>query len=182
MNILGEVLGAGGGQTLQQLARQFGLDEQAARNAVTSLLPSVSQGLKQQMSSSQGLESLFGALTRGDHTRYIERPETLSDPASAADGNGILGHIFGSKEVSRDVAAKAASSSGVDLGILKQMLPLVAGMAMGAMSKQTAQAGLQGNLNAGDAQDGLGGLAQFLDMDGDGSVADDLLGFARKLF
>ncbi len=181
MNILGEILGAQDGRVLQQVASQFGLGENEARGAVTSLLPAISQGMKRNMASQGGLESLLSALNRGNHSQYLEQPEVLSDERVRDDGNGILGHIFGSKEVSRQVAQQASSASGLDAGMLKQMLPIVAGLAMGAMGKQSAAAGLRGGQGTTDASN-LGGLSSFLDMDGDGSVADDLLNFARKLF
>jgi len=40
------------------------------------------------------------------------------------DGNGILGHIFGSKDVSREVAARASAQSGVGADVLKKLLPI----------------------------------------------------------
>jgi hypothetical protein len=42
-------------------------------------------------------------------------------------GNQILGHIFGSKDKSREVASQASEQSGVDSSILKKLLPIVAG-------------------------------------------------------
>jgi hypothetical protein len=57
------------------------------------------------------------------------------------------------------------------------MLPLLASVAMGAMAKQ----GLGGA--AGREQSSAAGmLTSFLDADKDGSVMDDLLGMAGKLF
>ena len=109
--------------------------------------------------------------------QYVENPATLADPATTADGNGILGHIFGSKDVSRQVAQRAAAQTGVDASILKQMLPVIAAMAMGAMAKQTRSAA------PGAAGGGLASmLGPMLDQNRDGSVADDLLGLAGKLF
>jgi hypothetical protein len=51
--------------------------------------------------------------------------------ADRADGNGILGHILGSKDVSRQVAAQASARTGIGADVLKKMLPLVATLAMG---------------------------------------------------
>ena len=56
-----------------------------------------------------------------------------------ADGNGILGHIFGSKDVSRQVAARAAQSSGVAPDILAKMLPLVAATGHGQHVRRRAE-------------------------------------------
>jgi hypothetical protein len=54
------------------------------------------------------------------------------------------------------------------------MLPILATVVMGALSKQTSA-------GSGGGQ-GIDALTSFIDLDGDGSVADDLLDFARKLF
>ena len=64
--------------------------------------------------------------------------------------------------------------------MLKKMLPVVAAMAMGALSKQRSGGNVQ-TLNNAPAQEGLMGmLGQFLDADKDGSVVDDVLGMASK--
>jgi hypothetical protein len=59
------------------------------------------------------------------------------------EGNGILGHLFGSKEVSRAVAAQAAQATGIGQEILKQMLPVIASTMMGGLYKQST-----GQMNA----------------------------------
>ena len=155
-----------------EIAGQFGLSEDQAGGALGKLLPALSKGLKNNMGSPSGLDSLMGALATGKHRQYMDNPSKLAEPDTVNDGNSILGHILGSKAVSRRVASEAASQTGLDTGILKKMLPLVATLAMGSMSKQT------GSQAAGPA--GGAGLAGFLDFDGDGSIADDVLGLAKK--
>ncbi len=194
MNILNQILGAGNGQVLDRLGGQVGLDRQQTQSALGSLLPALTGGIKRNMSNEEELGSLLSALGRGNHQRYIDEPERLGDQASIDDGNGILGHILGGKEQSRQVAAQAAQSTGLDIGALKKMLPMIAGLAMGSVSKQASSSGIlnqmQGGGGIGDvlsklSSNGgsqLGGLASFLDFDGDGSVADDVLGLAKKLF
>jgi hypothetical protein len=179
MNMLAEILGANNGAVVRQLAGQFGLGENDARNAIGSLLPALAQGLKRNTGSQSGLESLFNALAQGQHAQYVDQPDVLSRQDAELDGNGILGHILGSKEVSRKVAGQAAASTGLDVATLKKMLPLLASVAMGVMSKQgAANRGLsQRETSAMGA-----GLSSLLDMDGDGSIADDILNFAKKLF
>jgi hypothetical protein len=67
--------------------------------------------------------------------------------------------------------------------LLKKMLPLVATMAMGALAKNTAQKGIQSSSAAAiPGGDLMGMLGPMLDADGDGSIADDLLGLAGKFF
>lgn len=53
-------------------------------------------------------------------------------------GNDILGQLFGSRDVSRAVAAQAAQATGIGQEILKQMLPAMASMLSGRMQNQMA--------------------------------------------
>ena len=142
-----DMLNGGAGQgAVNQIGQQFGLDAASTQAAMKALLPALSGGLKRNVSQPGGLESLLAALNNGNHDRYLDQPDQLGRPESIADGNAILGHLLGSKETSRAVAARAAQRSGVSDSILKQMLPVIATMAMGALSKQTKEPSLQQSL------------------------------------
>ncbi len=181
MDLLNMLLSAGGGNAVRQLAQNFGLDENQTSSAIANLLPALGQGLSRNAASPGGLESLLGALSSGGHERYFDSPETLGSQDTVQDGNGILGHILGSKDVSRQVARNAAAQTGIGEDVLKKMLPVIAAMTMGALSKQGSSAALAPGSSA--APDGLMGmLGQFLDSNRDGSVIDDVLGMASKLF
>ncbi len=156
MNMMDMILSAAGGQAPQQIGNQFGLNPQQSQSAIAALLPAISSGLKNNAGSPQGLAGLLGALQNGGHDQYLENPTNLGQPAAVAEGNGILGHLFGSKDVSRAVAGRAAEQSGVSADILKKMLPMVAMMAMGSLGKQTNGAGM---FNAGGGMKGM--LAQM---------------------
>ena len=176
MNLLDSLLNAGDGSAVRQLGTQFGLGPEQTQSALSALLPALMAGFQNNASRDGGLDQLAAALAGGSHQQYLDNPAMLGDPSAAADGNGILGHVLGSKDVSRDVAQRAAGQTGIDPGILKQMLPVVAALAMGAMSQQSRTA-------AGPSGGDLASmLAPMLDQNRDGSVADDLLGIAGKLF
>ena len=170
MNIL-EVIGAAqGGGAVQQLANQFGLKPEQAQSAVGALMPALAAGLQRNMASESGLSSLVNALGQGGHETYVENPSTLANPETVADGNAILGHVLGSKDASREVATQASQRTGIDPSILKRMLPLVAALAMGGLSRQSKTTG-------GPTAGGLGSmLGPLLDRDRDGSMMDDVAG------
>lgn len=179
MDLLQTILNAQGGGTIQQLSRTFGLGRDQTVSAVQALLPALAAGLKRNTSQEGGLDSLLAALSGGHHQKYLDDPSTLVMEETTLDGNGILGHLFGSKEVSRQVAAKASSRTGIGADILKKMLPLVASLAMGALSKQSAPSGFRTEEAAG--QGGiLGMVGSFLDSNQDGSIADDVMGMLGK--
>jgi hypothetical protein len=143
------------------------------------------RGVQRNTADDNGLAGLRRALETGGHDRYIDNPELLASRKTRKDGNNILGHIFGSKDVSRNVAAVAAKDTGIDASLIKKALPLLATLAMGAMSKKT-QAGRDLGSSAsagglGPLGDLLGGLAGGASKS-DGVGLDDILGMARKFF
>jgi hypothetical protein len=179
MNILETILAAQNGGAVRQMGRQLGLGDDQAASVLSALVPALASGFQRNAQSSGGLESLVGALLRGQHAQYLDNPAALGQ--ATADGNGILGHILGSKDVSRQVAARAAAQTGLDVGLLKQALPLVAAMMMGAMARQQ-RGGATPSASAADAGGGLlSMLTPMLDQNRDGSIVDDVLGMLGKL-
>lgn len=176
MNILETVVGARNGAAVNQLAAQFGLRPDQATAAIGALMPALAGGLQKNMSSEAGLSSLVAAISGGGHEEYLENPRKLEDPATTADGNAILGHVLGSKDVSRQVASGAAQKTGIDASVLKKMLPVVAAMAMAGLSKQSKTGGIStGDPKAAGA--GIGAmLGPLLDRNKDGSMVDDVTG------
>jgi hypothetical protein len=188
MNILEAIMQAQNGGAVDQLGRQFGLDSQQTESALGALLPSLAGALSRNASGPGGLDSLLGALADGQHARYLDDPSTLADPTTTEDGNGILGHVFGSKQVSREVAARAAQQTGIGADLLKQMLPVIAAMMMGGLAKRSSAGAGFGAAPAGGsgpsaaAAGGGGGLLDMLtpmlDRNRDGSALDDILKMA----
>ena len=175
MGLLNSILASQGGNIVGQISSKFGLDPDLAESAVRSLIPAISQGIQNNTSDQAGLESLVNALANGNHQNYLDNPDSISDEATTADGNSILGHILGSKDVSRNVANEAAEETGVNSSTLKKMLPILASVAMGVMSKESST--LSGNkLDIG------GLLSSFIKSDNDDSASQGLIGMAKKLF
>lgn len=173
MDLMDLLKAAGGDSSIGTLSQRLNLDSSQTRSMLEAVAPAFKRSLQKEASSPDKLASLAKALERGDHHKYVERPETLADDAAVMDGNAILGHLFGSKDVSRNVAANAAERSGIDPSLIKKALPLVAGLAMGALSKNS-----EGGKSAFSMlPDLLGGGG-----DDDGFGVDDVLSLARKFF
>jgi hypothetical protein len=128
---------ADNGKGLDLLARQFNLSRQQAELAVEALLPAFSQGLKRNASDPYGVASFMNQLASGNHAKYFEDASRAFSPDGVASGNDVLGQLFGSKDLSRAVAAQAAQATGLGQEMLKQMLPVIAAMLMGGMFKQS---------------------------------------------
>ena len=184
MDLLDLLKSAGGNDSIGEIAGAVGLGSNDTSKLVSSLAPALMRGIQKNTASDNGLAGLQRALETGGHQRYIDEPSALKDDSARLDGNKILGHIFGSKDVSRNVAAHAAQDTGIDAGLIKKALPLVAGLVMGAMSKKSSAGRELGSSRSG------GGLGPLSDLIGaatgggrdDGVGLDDILGMAKKFF
>ena len=182
MNILDSIMNAGNGAALRQIGSQVGLDESQTATALSALVPALSAGLQQNLQSADGLSGLIGALSGGNHQRYVDNPAVLGEAGTVADGNGILGHILGSKDVSRRVAAETGAQTGLGPDVMKRMLPLVATLVMGAMSRQASARGASSLATAGSRGGLLEMLGGALDSNKDGSALDDITGMLGRTF
>jgi hypothetical protein len=186
---------------LQSMARELGISETQAAAGAAALVPAILGGFKKQAQAQpaglEGLGGLLGQMGGGGLLDDVLAPE----PTNVSRGNDVLGQIFGSKDVSRTVAQSAATQSGLDPGLLKKMLPILAMLVAGYMAKQRGGGGatpsspagglggLLGGLlggqtaGAGSAPPtaGSGGFASILDMNGDGNSLDDILRMAGKI-
>ncbi len=177
MNILDAILNHQDGAAVQQLAQQFGLDDAQATSALSALIPQLAAGVQTNIQQPGGLDSLLGALTGGSHDQVMNDPSMLAQSSSVDVGNGILGQILGSRDVSRQVASNAASQTGLSPDLMKQMLPLVATLVMGALSRQASAAGTSANVQSSGL---MGSLESVLDQNRDGSMVDDVVGMMGK--
>lgn len=176
MNMMDMIMQSAGGNAVQTAGSQYGLSPKQSQDAVSALLPAISSAMKRNTGSPQGLAGLLGALQSGQHDRYLDDPNLLPQNAQT-DGNAILGHLFGSKEVSRTVAGRASQQTGISSDILKKMLPMVAMMVMGGLSKQTrGNQGIQGLMMDAAMNQLMGGGMQGAPAKGIGGILGGLLG------
>ena len=173
---------------LQSVARELGVSDNQVASGADALLPAILGGFKKQVQSQDsglgGLGGLLGRLGGGGLLDQVLGPQ----PTDIDQGNNVLGQIFGSKEVSRTVAQDAATKTGLDNGLLKKMLPMLAMLVAGYMAKrgggETGSVPTGGGLGdlLGGGSDGVRapGLGSLLDMNGDGNALDDILRMAGK--
>lgn len=159
------MMNAQNGNAMRMMAQQFELSQAQVEQAVAALMPAFSTGLKRNVSSPADMSDFLAALAGGGHAQYFENMQKAFAPQGVEEGNGILGHLFGSKEVSRQVAKQAEAATGIGQEILKQMLPVIASMMMGGLFKQStgqmqarpASANPLGDLMSEMMRQGMGG-------------------------
>ncbi|MES2493013.1 MAG: DUF937 domain-containing protein [Pseudomonadota bacterium] len=134
---LNDLLPAGG---IDALASQLGVPREQAERGAQALLPAVLGGMGDR---SDRLDSDVNGLGGPALADNVVGPE----PTEVDRGNQLLGGIFGSKDVSRQVASHGAQNSGLDPSLLKKMLPILAMLVAGHLAKRS-----------GGQQGGLGGM------------------------
>ena len=139
MNLIETMLSAGNGGIAQQLGSQFGLDTSKLSSVVGAVGPLLAHGLKEKLSSDPTGGGLLDMLKGGSLTKYADDPSALSSPEAAQQGQSILGGIFGSGGGAlSSIISAVTEKTGVSSGLIQSMLPVLASLVMGFLSKQTA--------------------------------------------
>jgi hypothetical protein len=177
-----------GDDGLASLTRALGSNPQATKAATATAIPLLFSALAKNASTTDGAAALAGALDRDHDGGALGDLASAFSQDSHAEGEGILKHVLGGRRA--DAESGIAAASGLDPNQTAAMLAKLAPLVMGALGKAKRANNLDSNgvtdllrAESGDVQKKLGGLAGLLDRDGDGSIADDLLGgIAGSLF
>jgi hypothetical protein len=184
--LLGQVLGGG---NLSAISQTIGADENTTSTAIQAALPMLLGGLAHNAQSEQGASSLAGALDRDHDGSVLDDIAgfVMSGGAQQSNGAGILGHIFGGNQTA--VAQGVSQASGLDMGTVAKLLPLLAPIVMGYLGRQKQQQGMDAGTLAGmlgqqqqqmqeQQSPMMGMLSSILDSNRDGSMMDDALRLA----
>ncbi|MEM7533002.1 MAG: DUF937 domain-containing protein [Chloroflexota bacterium] len=165
------------GDVTAQIAEKLGTDSASTETAINAALPMMMGALGRNASGGgEGLSSLTGLLDAdGDGSIMDDLMGAVSDDNTASSGLGMLGQMLGNSQGA--VEQGVEKTSGLSSDMTSQLLGMLAPMVIGSLSKTRNEEGmdddgLMGLLGGlqGEADSQLGGLSQFLDADGDGSV------------
>ncbi len=178
-------------QAIQKMGRQLGADPESTSKAVNLALPMLVGALANNTTSSNGAQSLAGALDR-DHDGSIldDVAGFLGGGQSGGLGAGILKHVLGGRRQGTENAIGKAS--GLNTSQAGQLLAMLAPLVMGALAKKRQSSQLDAGGLAGmlanerrqveRAQPKAGSLLeQVIDRDGDGDIADDIAEIGASL-
>lgn len=133
---------------IDEIASKLGVDPDTARRAVQEGGATILSGLQHNAQTPDGSAAIEQALSR--HSGMGDSVDV--NAVDTADGQKILGHIFGSQEP--EVAQKltdAPQTAGIDFG---KLLPMLAPIVMGLLAKN--QGGQQSAAPSGDSSGGIG--------------------------
>ncbi len=124
------------GEALDQISHEFGLTPEQTKAAVSALLPAISMGLKRSTTTPEGLGELLGLMgQQPDLYAMYEDPGAAFSREGRSAGNAVLSNMFGSPDASRAIAVQAQQLSGVTSGILKKLLPVLAGILISGLMR-----------------------------------------------
>jgi hypothetical protein len=134
---------------LTQLASQLGVDEATAEAATRQAIPALLGGLQANAQDPAGAASLAGAL--GNHSSALVDGGVNLDEVDTADGEKIVGNIFGSN--STQVAQTLGNNLGQQSGLIQKLLPILAPIVLSYLTRR-----LTGGGSGGGAGDLLGSI------------------------
>ena len=171
------------GFAARAIAQRLGISEAAAQRAVQIAVPLILAALARNAARPEGAEQLHQAVTNDHDGSIFDNLSGYLGNPQAANGAGILGHVFGQQQGA--IQNTVAQAAGLDPNTAGSLLEMVAPLVMGAVG-QTQR---QNDLDPGGLSDFLGtqqqqteaaapGLAgalnSMLDSNHDGSVTDDV--------
>ncbi len=171
------------GYAARAIAQRLGISETTAQRAVQVAVPLIVAALARNVARPEGAEQLHQAVTNDHDGSIFDNLSGYLGNPQAANGAGILGHVFGEQQGT--IQNSVAQATGLDPNAAGSILEMVAPLVMGAVG-QTQR---QNDLDPGGLSDFLGtqqqqteaaapGLAgalnSMLDSNNDGSVTDDV--------
>ena len=132
INLLDLVRQAQGGVATDLFARQFGLAPDQVRGAMEALMPAFAMGIERNAAANP---AGFAEFLRAGHpmAAFFQTPAQAFTPQGQAQGNALLGPLFGSPQVGEAVVRQAAAMTGVAGPVLRQMLPILAGLVVAGL-------------------------------------------------
>ena len=164
-------------EMLGQLSQHIGAEPEQTASATQGIFATILGGLANNATSEGGLSGIAAALDKDHDGSILDDLMGMAggmmsgQTTGATNGVGILGHILGDRQ---EVAAEQISqSSGLNVGQIMKLMPILAPIVMGVLGRAKSQ----GNLGLGDLAGVLMGGAQQAQQDsGLGGLLSTVLG------
>jgi hypothetical protein len=164
-NFIAELMENVGPEVSQHLASTLGISKNAAAEMIPQVAPLIMGGLKKQMETRGGADRANHILDKYGNASALDNiGETLSFQSRSENPDPRLGGLLGESGV--DAANSLGDRFKLDRNVAMKIIPMLAPIILGALSKKRDQEGV-----------GAGGIAGLIDRDGDGQILDDVVGF-----
>lgn len=164
-----EFLKSYGPEVTKQMSSNFNVDQGTVQKLIPQLAPLIIAGLKKQKDTQGGDQRVDHILNKyGDASVLNNIKDLISNKAQAEQVDPNLGGLLGDTG-GLQAAQALAKKMNLDAGTIMKMIPALAPLVLGALSKKRDTGGK-----------GISGIGSLLDADGDGSILDDVAGFLLK--
>jgi len=181
-----------------QLSRQIGAqDPNKVKSAAFGIAELLFQAISRNANHQERGGGLYGAIERdhdggilGDLMGVLTGQRKVNNPKTT-NGEGIISHLLGKQQL--EAAQLVSQSTGLHIFKSGVLMQLIAPIVMGVVGQERKSGGLDlgglarillggGQQQQSRPQSNSGGMfGKLLDMDGDGSMMDDLLNIGMKI-
>lgn len=151
---------AQGGEAVANLARQFNITPEQADTVLRSLAPDFSAAFMGQAGQPGGFAAMLGAMADPHHAAAFADAAAANSRDTMQKGAELAGQLFGPGQTA--ALQNAAQFAGIPASLVQQMLPVIASMLVGGLSKAMANQGWGGMLGQLAGAASQGGLGQIL--------------------
>jgi len=163
-NLIEDFIGSMGSEVSQKMSEKTNIDKGTIAQLLPVIAPMILGGLKKQKDERGGQERVDHILNKYGDPSVLGNldglfQQKLDDKTTDPNLGGLLGNA-GSDATN----LLSQNLKGVDSGIVAKLIPMLAPVLLGFLTKKR------------DSGTGSSGLAGLLDQDGDGSILDDVAG------
>lgn len=163
-NLIEDFIGSMGSEVSQKMSKKTNIDQGTIAQLLPVIAPMILGGLKKQKDERGGQDRVDHILNKYGDPSVLGNldglfQQKLDDKTTDPNLGGLLGNA-GSDATN----LLSQNLKGVDSGIVAKLIPMLAPVLLGFLTKKR------------DSGTGSSGLAGLLDQDGDGSVLDDVAG------
>ncbi|MCK5221042.1 MAG: DUF937 domain-containing protein [Candidatus Aminicenantes bacterium] len=162
-NFIDEFMGTYGSKVSKDLSKTLGVKKGILKQIIPQIAPLILGGLKKQKDNHGGDARIDHILNKYGSSDVLNDLSGLFK-SKAGDSNpdpGLGGLLGNSGLQASDALAKKFN---IDSGTIMKLIPMLAPVVLGALTKKR------------DSGAGSGGIGALLDQDGDGSILDDVAG------
>lgn len=135
MNLIQIIDNAGGQESLARVGGSASLSDVELSAILYSASPLLIRKLRERMRDANGRNWIRRQRDSGGPQQFIERPMLMDSSAVGIEGNRVLDSLVGGQSVAEQIGMHLARQTGINLKTVKEVLPAVAVLFVGAVCK-----------------------------------------------
>ncbi len=185
MNILETMFSGDNKEILNTLMEKSGIGSEQVEGISSKLLPKITETFQSSLTNPEVSGKIMSVLSGLDLSSLQQNPKQLFDSNMQSMGKKLFDMVMGGEASASGMVSELSKQFDVQQSAINSFLSGLLPAIFGVLSKDKGISSLITSVmsSAGSSEGGIAALAKsFLDKDGDGSIADDLLAKAKKFF